>query len=97
MQIEISLILLFTVINTLDRIKVKKAIAKLAGLANAFPHRGRHSFGTDFVLKGVDPVLAMELMRQKTSKAFKRYTKRGLAIAAEAKFYEVYGESGDAL
>ena len=71
-----------------------KAIAKLAGVPNAFTHRGRHTMATNLVLRGVDPMLARQITRHKSEKSFGRYSKRALEIEAEKQFYQAFGEGG---
>ncbi len=72
--------------------KAVKAIAKLAGVDNSFPHRGRHTMATNLVLRGVAPMLARQITRHKSEKSFGRYSKRALEIEAERQFYDVFGQ-----
>ena len=79
-------------LKTLPSKRGVKAIAKLAGVPNAFTHRGRHTMATNLVLKGVDPMLARQITRHKSEKSFARYSKRALEVEAERQFYEAFGE-----
>ena len=72
--------------------KAVKAISRLAGVPNAFTHRGRHTMATNLILKGVDPMLARQITRHKSEKSFERYSDRALQIEAEKQFYEAFGE-----
>lgn len=51
-------------------------------------HQGRHTFGTNHVLMGMNPHHIMTLMRQKSATNFRRYTKAAEQAAAEAEFYK---------
>ncbi len=73
--------------------KAVKDIAELAGVNNAFPHRGRHTMATNLVLRGIDPKLARQITRHQSEKSFGRYSKRALEIEAERQFYEVHGQA----
>jgi integrase/recombinase XerD len=72
--------------------KAVKAIAFLARVSNAFPHRGRHTMATNLVLRGVDPMLARQITRHKSEKSFGRYSQRALEVEAENQFYKAFGE-----
>lgn len=50
-------------------------------------HQGRHTFGTNHVLMGMNPHHIMTIMRQKSPTHFRRYTKAAEQAAAEAEFY----------
>jgi integrase/recombinase XerD len=73
--------------------KIVKTLAKLAGLENIHPHRGRHTFISDMVENGVDAYLAMELSRQRSPKAFNRYAKNVRYRTAKRKHLESKGET----
>ena len=68
--------------------KAVKAIAKIAGVENAHPHRGRHTIATNMILQGLDPMLAMEITRHKSPDSYKRYSKRATQIRAEQAFLQ---------
>ena len=73
--------------------KIIKALAKVAGLEDIHPHRGRHTFISDMVENGVDAYLAMELSRQRSPKAFNRYGKNVRYRTAKRKHLESKGET----
>ncbi len=50
-------------------------------------HQGRHTFGTNHVLMGMNPHHVMTIMRQKNPINFRRYTKAAEQAAAESEFY----------
>lgn len=51
-------------------------------------HQGRHTFGTNHVLMGMNPHHIMTIMRQKNPMNFRRYTKASEQAAAENEFYK---------
>lgn len=51
-------------------------------------HQGRHTFGTNHVLMGMNPHHIMTIMRQKNPVNFRRYTKAAEQAAAESEFYK---------
>ncbi len=51
-------------------------------------HQGRHTFGTNHVLAGMNPHHIMTIMRQKNPANFRRYTKAAEQAAAEQEFYK---------
>ncbi|MGG6264313.1 hypothetical protein ACQ4M3_00455 [Leptolyngbya sp. AN03gr2] len=50
--------------------------------------QGRHTFGTNHVLIGMNPHHIMTIMRQKNPINFRRYTKAAEQAAAESEFYK---------
>ena len=77
-----------------------KDLAEIAELAeNVHPHRLRHTFGTQLVMKDMPPDLARKLMRIKSPVTFDRYTRRAVEKKAEDAFNELLenSESGDGL
>ncbi|ACK73772.1 integrase domain protein SAM domain protein (plasmid) [Gloeothece citriformis PCC 7424] len=69
-----------------------KELGSNAGIENLTPHRLRHTFATNLLLKGMDSLHARTLTRHKSEVSFKRYAKRALSAAAERAFYEAIGE-----
>lgn len=69
-----------------------KDLGERAGIPNLTPHRLRHTFATNLLLKGMDSLLARTLTRHKSEVSFKRYAKRALSSAAERAFYQAIGE-----
>ncbi|MBW4445136.1 MAG: tyrosine-type recombinase/integrase [Plectolyngbya sp. WJT66-NPBG17] len=55
---------------------------------NFHSHQGRHTFGTNHVLMGMNPHHIMTIMRQKSATNFRRYTKAAEQAAAEVEFYK---------
>ena len=47
---------------------------------------------TNWVLKGIDPMLARQITRHKSDKSFARYSKQALEVEAERQFYQAFGE-----
>ncbi|ABW32880.1 tyrosine-type recombinase/integrase [Acaryochloris marina] len=72
--------------------KIFKAIADIAEVENAHPHRGRHTLATRLVMKDMDSVLARRITRHTSEQSFVRYSDRGIELKAEQEFYEVHGE-----
>nr|WP_299486226.1 tyrosine-type recombinase/integrase [Acaryochloris sp. IP29b_bin.137] len=73
--------------------KIFKAIADIAEVENAHPHRGRHTLATRLVMKDMDSVLARRITRHASEQSFVRYSDRGIELKAEQEFYEVHGEA----
>jgi integrase/recombinase XerD len=71
--------------------EVVNAIARVTRI-DLHAHRFRHTFATDLVLKGMDSYHVMTLTRHKSTKSFRRYTKRADQVAAEQAFYGAIGE-----
>ena len=69
-----------------------KDLGECAGIDEINPHRMRHTFATNLVLKGIDSLHARTLTRHKSESSFKRYAKRALEAAAEKAFYQAIGE-----
>ncbi len=69
-----------------------KELGEMAGVANLTPHRLRHTFATQLLLTGMEPLHARTLTRHKSEVSFKRYAKRALEAAAERAFYQAIGE-----
>ena len=69
-----------------------KDLGEIAGIDEINPHRMRHTFATNLVLKGIDSLHARTLTRHKSESSFKRYAKRALEAAAEKAFYQAIGE-----
>ena len=77
-----------------------KDLAEIAEIAeNVHPHRLRHTFGTQLVMKDMPPDLARKLMRIKSPVTFDRYTRRAVEKKAEDAFNELLerSESEDSL
>lgn len=68
-----------TIRKLVDRISEKTGI-------DFHAHNFRHTFGTNFVLKGFNPHHVMTIMRIKSPGTFKRYTKAAEQAAAEVEF-----------
>lgn len=68
--------------------KVADAISEKTGI-EFYTHRGRHTFATTLVLKGMNPYHVMTLTRHRSVQSFRRYTKAADQAAAEAAFYEI--------
>ncbi|BAY59187.1 integrase domain protein SAM domain protein (plasmid) [Leptolyngbya boryana NIES-2135] len=50
-------------------------------------HQGRHTFGTNHLMAGMNPHHIMTIMRHKNPNNFRRYTKAAEQVAAEKEFY----------
>lgn len=70
-------------------------LGRIAGVEGLHPHRFRHSFGTEVMRRGVDPVFGKELMGIKSDRVFGRYTKGVLKRAAADAFLRAIGELGE--
>ncbi|MDJ0719025.1 MAG: tyrosine-type recombinase/integrase [Prochloraceae cyanobacterium] len=70
-----------------------KDLESKTGLNEITPHRMRHTFATNLLLKGMDSLHARTLTRHKSESSFKRYAKRALSAAAERAFYQAIGET----
>ncbi|KAM3095829.1 tyrosine-type recombinase/integrase [Phormidesmis sp. 146-12] len=55
--------------------KMVKKLGKISGVDDLYPHRFRHTFGTELTRRGVDPLFGKELMGIKSDRVFQRYTK----------------------
>jgi integrase/recombinase XerD len=71
---------------------VVKELGEAAGIKDLTPHRLRHTYATNLLLKGMDSFLARSLTRHKSEASFQRYAKRARAVAAERAFYQAIGE-----
>jgi integrase/recombinase XerD len=67
-------------------------LGELAGIPDLHPHQFRHTYATELLRSGVDPMHARKLTGHKSDKAFKRYTLRSEQEAAIAAFYRAIGE-----
>ena len=67
-------------------------IGELAELPELHPHQFRHTYATELLLQGVDPMHAKRLTGHRSEQAFKRYTLRSEQEAAIAAFYRAVGE-----
>jgi integrase/recombinase XerD len=65
-------------------------LQQITGIANCHPHRLRHTFGTRLVLMGMDSYLGRKLMRQKSERAYRRYTEYARQLAAEQAYKQTY-------
>lgn len=72
--------------------EVVKALGVATGISDLNPHRFRHTFGTQSVKLGVDPMFGKELMGIKSDKVFQRYTKGVFQDAAVNAYLEAIGE-----
>jgi integrase/recombinase XerD len=70
-------------------------IGELAELPQLHPHQFRHTYATELLLQGVDPMHAKRLTGHRSEQAFKRYTLRSEQEAAIAAFYRAVGEELD--
>jgi len=75
--------------------KMVKKLGKIAGVENLYPHRFRHTFGTEVTKRGVDPLFGKELMRIKSDRVFHRYTKGAFKQAAAEAYLKAIGEDED--
>jgi integrase/recombinase XerD len=67
-------------------------LGELAGISDLHPHQFRHTYATELLRSGVDPMHARKLTGHKSEKAFKRYTLRSEQEAAISAFYRAIGE-----
>ena len=67
-------------------------IGELVGIPDLHPHQFRHSYATNLLLQGLDPIHAKRLIGHQSEKAFRRYTLRSEQEAAIAAYYRVIGE-----
>jgi integrase/recombinase XerD len=70
-------------------------IGALAGSPELHPHQFRHTYATELLVQGVDPMHAKRLTGHRSEQAFKRYTLRSEQAAAIAAFYRAVGEAAD--
>ena len=70
-------------------------IGEMAELPQLHPHQFRHTYATELLLQGVDPMHAKRLTGHRSEQAFKRYTLRSEQEAAIAAFYRAVGEESD--
>lgn len=72
---------------------VRKLVDRISGRTGIdfHAHSFRHTFGTNLMLKGMNPYHVMTLMRIKSLGTFKRYTKAAEQAAAEAEFRKFEG------
>lgn len=68
-------------------------LGRLSGVDNLHPHRLRHTYATEILLKGLDPHHAMKLTGHGDARSFQRYTLAAEQQAAVNEFYRIYGES----
>jgi integrase/recombinase XerD len=57
---------------------------------NFHSHQGRHTFGTNYLMDGLDPHHIMTMMRHKNPQNFRRYTKAAEQAAAEGAFLKFH-------
>jgi len=69
-----------------------KRLGRLANIPDLTPHRLRHTYATELLLRGMDSFHARTLTRHRSESSFKRYAKRAIAAAAEQAFYAAIGE-----
>ena len=70
-------------------------IGEMAELPELHPHQFRHTYATELLLQGVDPMHAKRLTGHRSEQAFKRYTLRSEQEAAIAAFYRAVGEEAE--
>ena len=68
-----------------------KDLAALSGIEDLHPHRLRHTFGTQLVMQGMNPLLAKRAMRIRSDQVFARYSDRALEAKTEEEFWKLYG------
>ena len=72
--------------------QVIERLGKLSGVKDLYPHRLRHTFATEILVKGLDPNHAMKLTGHTDAKSFRRYTLAVEQQAAVDAIYRLYGE-----
>lgn len=72
--------------------RMVKKLGSIAGVENMYPHRFRHTFGTEVTRRGVDPLFGKELMGIKSDRVFERYTKGVFKQAAADAYLRSIGE-----
>ncbi|MBC7971424.1 MAG: tyrosine-type recombinase/integrase [Verrucomicrobia bacterium] len=73
--------------------RMVKQLGQIAGVDDLYPHRFRHSFGTEVTRRGVDPLFGKELMGIKSDRVFERYTKGVFKQAAAVAYLRAIGET----
>jgi integrase/recombinase XerD len=68
-------------------------IGKWAELPDLHPHQFRHTYASQLLAQGVDPMHAKRLTGHRSDQAFKRYVLRSEQEAAISAFYRAIGES----
>ena len=68
-----------------------KDLAALSGIEDFHPHQLRHTFGTQLVRQGMNPLLAKRAMRIRSDQVFARYSDRALEVKTEEEFWKLYG------
>jgi integrase/recombinase XerD len=74
------------------------AIEKLgnwAELPDLHPHQFRHTYASELLAQGIDPMHAKRLTGHRSDQAFKRYVLRSEQEAAISAFYRAIGETND--
>lgn len=77
--------------------RMVKQLGQIAGVDDLYPHRFRHSFGTEVIRRGVDPLFGKELMGIKSDRVFERYTKGVFKQAAANAYLRSIGEDDERL
>ena len=75
--------------------RMVKQLGQIAGVDDLYPHRFRHSFGTEVTRRGVDPLFGKELMGIKSDRVFERYTKGVFKQAAADAYLRAIGEDDE--
>lgn len=75
--------------------RMVKQLGKRAGLEHIYPHRFRHTFGTEMTRRGVDPLFGKELMGIKSDRVFQRYTQGVFKQAAAEAYLRAIGEHNE--
>jgi integrase/recombinase XerD len=68
-------------------------IGNWAELPDLHPHQFRHTYASELLAQGVDPMHAKRLTGHRSDQAFKRYVLRSEQEAAIAAFYRAIGEN----
>jgi integrase/recombinase XerD len=67
-------------------------LGRWAELPDLHPHQFRHTYASELLAQGVDPMHAKRLTGHRSDQAFKRYVLRSEQEAAIAAFYRAIGE-----
>lgn len=69
-------------------------LAAIAGVKDAHPHQGRHTFASRLIEDRMDAYLVMQLTRHRSVQAFKTYSNNVRHQAAKSAYWKGQGDKG---